>query len=155
MPGLLFVSASVGALSYQGVAAYHTSNAETVLILLGWSSGGDQHLHLLPTASPGASLLGLNQVNRPHRLRSMPRHHYHQGFAVGEHHSSTFLSRICLENVMRRCTFQSCAKFQRKGEAAMKTFISIFAVTLALAFTGPAFAGNVKVRLRATAQCLM
>jgi hypothetical protein len=26
----------------------------------------------------------------------------------------------------------------------MKTFISIFAVTLAFAFTGPAFAGNVK-----------
>ncbi len=26
----------------------------------------------------------------------------------------------------------------------MKTFISILAVTLALAFTGPAFAGNVK-----------
>ena len=26
----------------------------------------------------------------------------------------------------------------------MKTFISIFAVTLALAFTGPAFAGDVK-----------
>ena len=32
---------------------------------------------------------------------------------------------------------------QRKGENAMKTFISIFAVTLALAFTGPAFAGDV------------
>src|SRR4029077_7518785 len=30
---------------------------------------------------------------------------------------------------------------QRKGVNAMKTLISIFAVTLALAFTGPAFAG--------------
>ena len=32
---------------------------------------------------------------------------------------------------------------QRKGENAMKTLISIFAVTLALAFAGPAFAGDV------------
>jgi hypothetical protein len=32
---------------------------------------------------------------------------------------------------------------ERKGENAMKTLISIFAVTLALAFTGPAFAGDV------------
>jgi hypothetical protein len=30
----------------------------------------------------------------------------------------------------------------RKGENGMKTFISIFAVTLALAFTVPAFAGD-------------
>jgi hypothetical protein len=32
---------------------------------------------------------------------------------------------------------------ERKGENALKTLISIFAVTLALAFTGPAFAGDV------------
>jgi hypothetical protein len=32
---------------------------------------------------------------------------------------------------------------QREGENAMKTLISIFALTLALAFTGPAFAGDV------------
>jgi hypothetical protein len=32
---------------------------------------------------------------------------------------------------------------QRKGENVMKTLISIFALTLALAFTVPAFAGDV------------
>jgi hypothetical protein len=34
-------------------------------------------------------------------------------------------------------------KVQRKGVNAMKTLLSIFALTLALAFTGPAFAGDV------------
>jgi hypothetical protein len=34
-------------------------------------------------------------------------------------------------------------KFQRKGENVMKTFVSIVALALALAFTGPAFAGDV------------
>jgi hypothetical protein len=33
---------------------------------------------------------------------------------------------------------------QRKGENVMKTLISIFALTLVLAFTGPAFAQDVK-----------
>ena len=32
---------------------------------------------------------------------------------------------------------------QRKGVNAMKTLLSIFALALALAFTGPAFAGDV------------
>ena len=40
-------------------------------------------------------------------------------------------------------TFIGGGLVQRKGENAMKTLISIFAVTLALAFTGPAFAGDV------------
>ena len=33
---------------------------------------------------------------------------------------------------------------QRKGENVMKILIATFAVTLALAFIGPAFAGDVK-----------
>jgi hypothetical protein len=36
------------------------------------------------------------------------------------------------------------AWFQRKGENPMKTLISVIAVAMALAFTGPAFAGDVK-----------
>jgi hypothetical protein len=35
-------------------------------------------------------------------------------------------------------------QYQRKGENVMKSLISILAVTLALAFTGPAFAQDVK-----------
>jgi hypothetical protein len=35
------------------------------------------------------------------------------------------------------------SQFQRKGEKVMKTLISMFAVALALAFTGPVFAGDV------------
>ena len=38
---------------------------------------------------------------------------------------------------------------QRKGENSMKTFISILAVTLALAFAGPAFAQDVKTATNA------
>ena len=38
---------------------------------------------------------------------------------------------------------------QRKGVNAMKTLISIFAVTLALAFTGPAFAGAAAAKTEA------
>jgi hypothetical protein len=36
------------------------------------------------------------------------------------------------------------AWFQRKGENPMKTLVSVIAVAMALAFTGPAFAGDVK-----------
>jgi hypothetical protein len=35
-------------------------------------------------------------------------------------------------------------KYQHKGENVMKSLISMLAVTLALAFTGPAFAQDVK-----------
>jgi hypothetical protein len=41
---------------------------------------------------------------------------------------------------------------QRKGENVMKTFISIFAVALALAFTVPSFAGD-KTPSKAEADC--
>ena len=42
---------------------------------------------------------------------------------------------------------------QRKGENVMKTLISIFALTLALAFTVPAFAGDVTAAKKAEEQC--
>jgi hypothetical protein len=42
---------------------------------------------------------------------------------------------------------------QRKGENVMKTLISIFALTLAFAFTVPAFAGDVTAAKKAEEQC--
>ncbi|MGA8434381.1 MAG: hypothetical protein WB713_06255 [Methyloceanibacter sp.] len=95
MPGLLFVSASVGALSYQGVAAYHTSNAETVLILLGWSSGGDQHLHYFPHREPRCISTWTQSGEIAHIVCGRCRVIIiTKDFAVGEHHSSVSVPNL-------------------------------------------------------------
>jgi hypothetical protein len=44
-------------------------------------------------------------------------------------------------DVLLRLQFQQC--YMHRGRNVMKTLISTLAVTLALAFTGPAFAGDV------------
>ena len=48
-----------------------------------------------------------------------------------------------LEPKPRKGGLTTGLQVQRKGVNAMKTLLSIFALTLALAFTGPAFAGDV------------
>ena len=56
------------------------------------------------------------------------------------------IRRYCigsLEPKLRKGGLTTGRSVQRKGVNAMKTLLSIFALTLALAFTGPAFAGDV------------
>jgi hypothetical protein len=50
----------------------------------------------------------------------------------------------CSWNTSLQQGVQTTAWFQRKGENPMKTLISVIAVAMGLAFTGPAFAGDVK-----------
>jgi hypothetical protein len=50
---------------------------------------------------------------------------------------------VFLEPKPRKGGLTTGLSVRRKGVNAMKTLLSIFALTLALAFTGPAFAGDV------------
>jgi hypothetical protein len=50
----------------------------------------------------------------------------------------------CSWNAISQNTFICGGLVQRNGENPMKMLISTFAVALALAFSGPAFAGDVK-----------
>jgi hypothetical protein len=52
-------------------------------------------------------------------------------------------------NISLKSAFKHCGLVQSKGENAMKILISIFAMTLALAFTGPAFAGAAAAKTEA------